>query len=94
MVIVSVDKNKAVRGCENVDPIIALAYLELFAQSLGLGTLWDDFATIMLQNSPKAYEMLAIPENYTLNFVLLLGEPAVNHKRTPQKAPANVNLLS
>ncbi len=39
MIAVSVNKAKAIAGCENADPIIALSYFELYAQSLGLGTL-------------------------------------------------------
>lgn len=40
MIAVAIDMAKTIEGCENADPIIALSYFELYAQSIGLGTLW------------------------------------------------------
>lgn len=42
MVVVSVPVNAP---CANIDPVIALSYFELYADSLGLGTLWCGFWT-------------------------------------------------
>lgn len=93
LVAVSVDKSKAISGCENADPIIALSYLELYAQSLGLGTLWTDAALSVANELPTVKAMLEIPAGYELNYIMLLGVPAVKYSRTVQREPANVNII-
>ena len=93
MIAVSVDKSKAIAGCENADPIIALSYLDLYAQSLGLGTLWCDAALTIAQEIPEVRVLLEIPENYTLNYIMLLGIPNVKYKRTVQREPAYVKII-
>ena len=93
MITVSVDKSKAIAGCENADPIIALSYLDLYAQSLGLGTLWCDAALTIAQEIPEVKALLEIPENYTLNYIMLLGVPNVKYQRTVQREPANVKII-
>ncbi len=93
MVAVGIDKNNTVAGCETADPIIALSYLDLYAQSLGLGTLWCDFALMFANQIPEVYSLLEIPDNYTLDYILLLGIPAVKYKRTTQSDKAHIKLL-
>ena len=93
MLIASIDLNKAVAGCETVDPVIALSYADLYAQSLGLGTLWDDCAVFAAKELPQVLEAYQIPKGYTLNFVLLLGVPAVRYRRTVQKTLENITVL-
>lgn len=93
LVAVSVNKEKAVAGCENADPIIALSYLELYAQSLGLGTLWSDAALSVFNELPSVKALLKIPADYDLNYVMLLGVPAIKYKRTVQREPANVQII-
>ena len=84
MVAVAIDKSRAFVGCETVDPIIALSYLELYAHSLGIGTLWCDFALMALEHVPEAYDLLKIPKEYTLSYVMLMGVPAIKYQRTTQ----------
>lgn len=93
MIGVSVNKRKAVTGCENADPIIALSYLELYAQSLGLGTLWSDCTVSVMHELPNVRSLLEIPEDYELNYTMLIGIPAVRYQRTVQREPAHVTLL-
>lgn len=93
MVAVSVDKAKAIVGCENADPIISMSYLELYAQSLGLGTLWTDITLMMAKMLPEVHALLEIPEGYELNYVMLLGMPTVKYKRTVQREPASVKII-
>ena len=93
MLIASIDLKKAVAGCETVDPIIALSYADLYAQSLGLGTLWDDCAVFAAKELPQLLEAYQIPEGYTLSFVLLLGVPAVRYRWTVQKTLENITIL-
>jgi len=93
MIVVAVDKSKAFIGCETADPIIALSYFELYAQSLELGTLWCDFALMALEQIPEIRDMLKIPENYTLGYVMLFGVPAVEYKRTTQPEPFSIRSI-
>ena len=61
--------------------------------SLGLGTLWDDFAVAVANDLPEVYEMLNIPDGYKLSFILTFGEPAVNYKRVPQKDAHSITVI-
>lgn len=70
--------------CANVDPIIALCYIELLANSLNLGTCWCGFAQICFKFFPELCEIAEIPMGYKPVYCMLLGIPAVNYKRTTQ----------
>lgn len=75
--------------CANVDPIIALSYIELYAQSLGLGTCWCGFAQACFKILPKLSQIVDIPDGYKPVYVMLLGESAVKYTRTtmPESSP-------
>lgn len=75
--------------CSDVDPIIALSYIELYAQSLGLGTCWCGFAQACFKILPKLSAIVDIPEDYKPVYVMLLGKPAVKYQRTiiPESFP-------
>ena len=68
--------------CANVDPIIALSYIELYAQSLGLGTCWCGFAQTCFKLIPKLSSVVEIPDGYKPVYVMLLGKSAVKYHRT------------
>jgi len=78
---------------KTVDPIIALSYVDLYAQSLGLGTLWDYAAFQVLRSYPDVLHMTGIPKGYKLSFVLLLGVPDVKYRRVAKKEPASVKII-
>ncbi len=93
LVAVSIDLAKTIPGCENADPIIALSYIELYAQSLGLGTLWCDMAVMVANEYPEVHRLLEIPANYTLCYIMLLGLPGITYTRTIQPEMFTVKLL-
>ncbi len=76
--------------CALEDPIIALSYLELYAQHLGLGTCWCGFAEMCLKFFPEICDMLEIPSGYKPVYVMLLGVPAVKYQRTVQPEPVKI----
>jgi nitroreductase len=78
---------------KTVDPIIALSYVDLYAQSLGLGTLWVYAAYQALRSYPDVLRMTEIPEGYQLSFVLLLGIPNVKYQRVVKKEPTSVRIV-
>lgn len=79
--------------CASVDPIIALSYIELYAQSLGLGTCWCGYGEICIKLMPELCEMLEIPAGYTPVYVMLLGIPKVEYKRTTQPEPYEITSI-
>lgn len=93
MIVAAVHKTMFAPGCDTVDPIIALSYFELYAASLGLGTLWDDFAVTTANAIPEVYEKLEIPEDYKLAFILPFGEPAVKYPRVPEKNAHSIKVI-
>ena len=84
MIVVSVDKKSP---CADIDPVIALSYFEMYAQTLGIGTLWCGFAYKTLPFSRAAMKMLNIPKNHKLSYVMLFGYPKVKYHRAIQPEP-------
>ncbi len=93
MIAVAIDKDKTIEGCETADPIIALSYFELYAQSLGLGTLWCDMAVTIANQIPDVHSLLEIPKDYSLNYIMLFGIPSIKYSRTIQPEMFNIKLL-
>jgi len=81
MIVVSVDQNSP---CKEIDPIIALSYFELYAQSLGLGTLWCGLGFWLIPYCSSVVEKLKIPQNYEIAYVMLFGNPNVSYQRSIQ----------
>jgi len=68
------------------DVFIALAQMELLAQSLGLGTLWCGFAAWAIQAVvPQVARDLGIPSHHRTVYTMLLGYPAVRFARPVQR---------
>ncbi|MBQ9407619.1 MAG: nitroreductase family protein [Desulfovibrio sp.] len=93
MISVAIDRTKTIAGCETADPIIALSYFELYAQSMGLGTLWCDMAVTIAKQVPDVYALLEIPSQYELNYTILFGLPAISYARTIQPEMFSVKML-
>jgi nitroreductase/NAD-dependent dihydropyrimidine dehydrogenase PreA subunit len=67
------------------DCLIALSYFELFAQSLGVGTVWNGFARWVVANLlPEVRQRLGIPEDHLVGGAISFGPPAVRYSRTVQ----------
>jgi nitroreductase len=78
-----------------VDSIIALTYFELFAQSMGVGTLWDGLLEWAIDELvPDLKLSLGVPEDHLFGYVMIFGKPAIEYKRTIAKGPANVVTFS
>ena len=78
--------------CPVPDCLIALSYFELFAQSLGVGTLWCGLAKYALDDLlPHMRSRLGIPEDHVVGYAMLFGKPAVRYARTVPRGPVQVN---
>lgn len=80
--------------CRDQDPFIYLSYLELLAQSRGLGTCWCGLAywclTLVL---PDFLPRLGLPETHVFSYAMLLGQPAIHYARTVERGPATVHTI-
>jgi len=71
-----------------VDVSLALCYLELAAQTLGLGTCWAGVLEGALQGSAEVRESVGLPEGHPYHFPMMIGYPKRKYSRLPErKAP-------
>lgn len=74
------------------DGVIALTTFELYAQTYGLGTVWNGFATLIIQDIvPSLKQRLGIPEDHQIVYSMGFGKPALRYKRTIKRPAPNVN---
>ena len=76
-----------------VDAAIALTFVDLYAQSLGLGAVWCGLALHAALRNPEVLAQLEIPEQYALCYTMLLGVPAVKYARTVQPEPFSMKIV-
>lgn len=70
--------------CANIDPVIALSYFELYAQSLNVGTVWCGLAQGCLNIMPELVKELHLPDGYKPVYCMLFGIPDIQFKRITQ----------
>lgn len=76
-----------------IDTVISLAYFELAAQAMGLGTLWNGLVKAMICDLfPDMVKRLGVPEDHQVGYVMVFGKPAVRYQRTVDRGPAKVHL--
>jgi nitroreductase/Pyruvate/2-oxoacid:ferredoxin oxidoreductase delta subunit len=74
------------------DSIIALTTFELYAQSHGLGTFWNGLITLAISELlPSLRKRLAIPEDHQIGYAIGFGLPAIDYKRTIERAAPEIN---
>lgn len=75
--------------------MIALTTFELYAQTLGVGTVWDGLAKwIISEILPEFKTRLGIPEDHVIGYAMAFGKPAVNYTRTAQHEPAGIHFVN
>jgi len=68
------------------DCLIALSYFEIFAQSLGVGTVWGGIAKLTFNDLvPELSKTLGIPDRHLIGYAMAFGKPAVNYHRTVER---------
>ena len=78
--------------CIKEDPLIALSYFDLYAQSMGVGTLWCGFAYYCFKIFPELCEYIEVPDGYRVSYAMLFGVPDVKYSRSTQ--PEDYNITS
>lgn len=88
MVLVSSPENAP---CRDIDPVIALSYFELLAQTKGIATVWCGLAMrAFLAVAPEAFGMLGVPENYKPVYTMLFGLPKIKFSRSGVPDPVRI----
>lgn len=72
---------------------LATSYMELMADSLGLGVLISGFAETVIAMNPKVKRMLDLPKKHKVLSVMVIGYPAVEYQRIAPRKQANVKVL-
>lgn len=74
------------------DAVIALTTFELFAQSLGVGTVWNGLAKITIADLvPALRQRLGIPDDHLVGYVMGFGIPAIRYARTAVRKAPKIN---
>lgn len=90
LLITSAPKNSP---CPVQDTHIALTTFQLMAHARGIGTLWDGMVMMAISLIPGLAARLGIPEDHSIGYAMIFGEPAVEYHRTVQRGPASVNVV-
>ncbi len=77
-------------GLATVDCTIALAYLDIAAAPLGLGTCWAGFFMIASSQSPFVQQLLALPESNVCVGGLMIGYPKYTYRAIPPRKDAKI----
>ena len=70
-----------------VDLSIALAYLELAALPLGVGTCWAGLLQAAMLACPELVETMGLPTGHTWFYPMMIGYPKFQYHRLPQRNP-------
>lgn len=82
-----------ISGIDNMDKGIATNYMELMAESLGLGVLISGFTETLINKYPKVRKMVNIPVGYKALGVLVIGYPDVKYHRVPPRKEIDLEVL-
>jgi len=82
-----------VSGREKVNATLASAYMELTANSLGLGVLYSGFFCGCAALSPKIKRMLSLPKGHTAVTCMVIGYPKVKYTRIAPRKELKVKKL-
>lgn len=76
-----------VSGHDSVNASLTSAYMELMANSLGLGVLYSGFFCSCSRLSPKVKSMLKLPKGHRAVTCMIFGYPDVEYKRIAPRRP-------
>jgi nitroreductase len=83
------DKNLLPNGRDNTH--FSLAYAELYAPSIGLGTCWAGFFEgCAATGYQPLLDLLNLPENMSVTGGIMVGYPKFLHKRMVDRNPLQI----
>ena len=68
----------------------AIAYLELAAPALNIGTCWAGYLNTAINSYPPLKETISIPESHKVYGAVMVGYPKFNYKRAPLRKLKNI----
>lgn len=74
----------------NINGGLASSYMELMAESLGLGVLFSGFFCVCYKLSPKIRKMVNLPKGEKIISCMVIGYPSVKYQRTVPRKPLKV----
>ena len=77
----------------NVNAGLASSYMELMAESLGLGVLYSGFFVACTRLSRKLRKMLDLPKGHKVITCMVIGYPAVKYQRIVPRKPLQSRTL-
>lgn len=88
-VLVITHANTEVQGIASIDSATALGYLDLAANTCGLGTCWAGLVFIMANSFSPVKAALTLPENHAIFGCMMLGYNKHKYQRIPvRKQPS------
>ncbi|MBW1682056.1 MAG: nitroreductase family protein [Deltaproteobacteria bacterium] len=72
-------------GYGSEDGALALAYLELYAPMLGLGSCWGGYFYTAVNGYPPLARALGIPEEHRAYGAVMVGYPRFSYRRQPTR---------
>ena len=82
-----------VSSSSDVDAALASSYMELMAESLGLGVLYCGYFIVCTRLSAKLRGMLSLPDGHKPVTCLVVGHPDVEYLRTVPRKPLRKTVL-
>lgn len=82
-----------VSGRSSGNANLASSYMELMAESLGLGVLYSGYFVACSKIHPKVSKILDIPMGQKVVNCMVIGYPAVKYQRIPGRKPISLRKL-
>lgn len=82
-----------VSGKDDVNASLASSYMELMAESMGLGVLYSGFFVMCSKINPKIKSMLKLKRGYKVSTCMVIGYPDVKYHRVAPRKDLKVNKL-
>ena len=93
VILVTAEKSpKDLFGCD-INGGLASAYMEIAAESMGLGVLYSGFTVINARMNSRVKKILKLGKKEKPIACLVLGYPDVQYRRVPPRKAAKINVL-
>lgn len=77
----------------HVDAGLASAYMEIMAESLGLGVLYSGFFVVCAKISGKLRKLIRLPKGHKVVSCIIIGHPAVKYRRIVPRKEISARVL-
>lgn len=80
-------------GRDSVNPGLASSYMEIMAESMGLGVLYSGFFVACSRMSRKLRKLLDLPKGHKVVTCMVIGYPSVKYDRIVPRKPVQSKTL-